>query len=42
MQEDVVEDDLISQSVVEEKEPPKDFKELDRLVFTVRAIEVDC
>ena len=37
-----MDDDLISVSVVEEKEPPKDFKEIDRLVFTVRAVEVDC
>jgi hypothetical protein len=37
-----LDEDLGSVSAVEEKEPPKDFKELDRLVFTVRAIEVDC
>jgi radial spoke head protein 9 len=27
---------------VEEKPPPQPFNEIDRLVYTVRAIEVDC
>jgi|ETNmetMinimDraft_30_1059905.scaffolds.fasta_scaffold66724_1 radial spoke head protein 9 len=35
-------DELISVSEVEEKPPPQPFNEIDRLVFTVRAIEVDC
>ena len=37
-----VDDPLVSESSVEVKPPPQNFLELDRLVYTVRAIEVDC
>lgn len=40
--EEKVEDPLVSESSVEVKPPPQNFLELDRLVYTVRAIEVDC
>ena len=37
-----IEDELISESEKEVKPPPQAFYEIDRLVFTIRAIEVDC
>ena len=40
--EDKIDDPLVSDSSVEVKPPPQNFLELDRLVYTVRAIEVDC
>lgn len=37
-----IEDELISESEKIVKPPPQNFVEIDRLVFTVRAVEVDC